>query len=83
MILGATDQKLWVFEVFRRSLGRAGMCWSQPARIDPNRGGQEEKKFGKKGYSVRRAKCRLTAGGRPLVAGQPWSATSGRRKAGD
>jgi hypothetical protein len=29
MILGATNQKLWVFEVFRRTLGRAGMCWSQ------------------------------------------------------
>jgi hypothetical protein len=25
MILGATDQKLWVFEVFRINLGRAGM----------------------------------------------------------
>jgi hypothetical protein len=34
MILGAMDQKLWVFEVFRRTLGRAGMCWSQLARID-------------------------------------------------
>jgi hypothetical protein len=31
---GPTDQKLWMFEVSRRSLGRAGMCWSQPARID-------------------------------------------------
>jgi hypothetical protein len=29
MILGAMDQKLWMFEVFRRSLGRAGMFWSQ------------------------------------------------------
>jgi hypothetical protein len=29
VFLGPTDQKLWVFEVFRRSLGRAGMCWSQ------------------------------------------------------
>jgi hypothetical protein len=26
MILGATDQKLWMFENFRRSLSRAGMC---------------------------------------------------------
>jgi hypothetical protein len=34
IILGTTDQKLWVFEVFRRSLGMAGMCWSQPARLD-------------------------------------------------
>jgi predicted Na+-dependent transporter len=24
-----TDQKLWMFEVSRRSLGRAGMFWSQ------------------------------------------------------
>jgi hypothetical protein len=22
------------FEVSRRSMGRAGMCWSQPARVD-------------------------------------------------
>jgi hypothetical protein len=29
-----TDPKLWVLENFRRSLGRAGMCWSQPTRID-------------------------------------------------
>jgi hypothetical protein len=34
MILGATDQKLWVFEVFRRSLGKVGMYWSQPTRVD-------------------------------------------------
>jgi hypothetical protein len=32
MILGAIELKIWVFEVFRRSLGRAGMC--QPARVD-------------------------------------------------
>jgi hypothetical protein len=29
IIFGPTDQKLWVFEVFRRSLGRTGMGWSQ------------------------------------------------------
>jgi hypothetical protein len=34
MILGATVQKLWVFEVFRWTLGRAGMCWNQPTRVD-------------------------------------------------
>jgi hypothetical protein len=28
------DQKLWMFEISRRSLGKAGMCWSQPARVD-------------------------------------------------
>jgi hypothetical protein len=27
------DQKLWEFEIFRRSLGRAGMCFSQLARV--------------------------------------------------
>jgi hypothetical protein len=26
-----------VFEVFRRSLGKVGMCWSQPARVDQMR----------------------------------------------
>jgi hypothetical protein len=31
---GSTDQKLWMFEVSRRSMARAGMCWSQPARVD-------------------------------------------------
>jgi hypothetical protein len=31
---GPTDQKLWMFENLRRSLVRAGMCWSQQARID-------------------------------------------------
>jgi hypothetical protein len=31
---GPTDQKLWVFEVSKRSLGRAGMCCSQPERVD-------------------------------------------------
>jgi hypothetical protein len=34
VFFGPTDQKLWVFEVSRRSLGRAGMYWSQPARVD-------------------------------------------------
>jgi ribosomal protein S30 len=33
-IFGPIDQKLWVFEVSRRSLGRAGMCRSQSARVD-------------------------------------------------
>jgi hypothetical protein len=34
MILGAMVQKLWVFEVFGQGLAMAGMCWSQPARVD-------------------------------------------------
>jgi hypothetical protein len=29
IFLGPMDQMLWVFEVFRRSLGGAGMCWRQ------------------------------------------------------
>jgi hypothetical protein len=29
VFFGHTDQKLWMFEVFRRSLGRVGMCWNQ------------------------------------------------------
>jgi hypothetical protein len=28
------DQSLWVFEIFRRSLDKAGMCWSQLVRVD-------------------------------------------------
>jgi hypothetical protein len=34
IIFGLTNQKLWVFENLRRSMGRAGMCWNQPTRID-------------------------------------------------
>jgi hypothetical protein len=34
MILGATVQKLWMFGVFGQGLVRAGMCWSQLARVD-------------------------------------------------
>jgi hypothetical protein len=28
------DQQLWEFKIFRRSLGKVGMCWSQLARVD-------------------------------------------------
>jgi hypothetical protein len=43
------NQKLWVFEVFRRNSGRAGMCWSQLARVDHMRkkwrvGGKKKEK---------------------------------------
>jgi hypothetical protein len=34
VFFGPTDQKLWVFEVLRRSMYKAGMCWSQSARVD-------------------------------------------------
>jgi hypothetical protein len=29
IFLGLMNQKLWMFENLRRSMGRAGMCWSQ------------------------------------------------------
>jgi hypothetical protein len=67
---GPTDQKLWVFEVSRRSLGRAGMCWSQPARVDHlgKKWRAERNKFQKKWGQPNRAKRRPAASGRPLVA---------------
>jgi hypothetical protein len=34
MILGATVKKLWVFEVLGQGMAMAGMCWSQPTRVD-------------------------------------------------
>jgi hypothetical protein len=34
IIFGPTNQKLWMFEVFRRSMGMASMCCSQPVRVD-------------------------------------------------
>jgi hypothetical protein len=52
MILGAMDQKLWVFEVFGHGLAMAGMCWSQPARVhhmSKNWRVGGKKKFKKKG----------------------------------
>jgi hypothetical protein len=72
IFFGPTDQKLWVFEVSRRSLGRAGMCWSQPARVDhlckkwrPGR-----KKISKKKGTARQLRRQPAAGERPLVAGR-------------
>jgi hypothetical protein len=58
MILRATDQKLWVFEVFRRSLGRAGMYWSQPARVDHMR--KKWRAGGKKNYGSMPSPARLS-----------------------
>jgi hypothetical protein len=34
IIFGLMDQKLWMFDNLRGNLGRAGMCWSQPTRVD-------------------------------------------------
>ena len=29
IFFGSTDQKLWTFEILRRNMGRAGMCWRE------------------------------------------------------
>jgi hypothetical protein len=73
MILGATNQKLWVFEGFRRSLGRVGMCWSQLARVDHMRKkveGRRKKNFKKKRIEPDRPSID------PRSAGDHWSPTS-------
>jgi hypothetical protein len=43
-------QKLWMFEVSRRSLGKASMCWSHQQELTTcaKNGGQEEKKIQEK-----------------------------------
>jgi hypothetical protein len=70
-----TNKKLWVFEVSWRSLGRAGICWSQLRRVDKicskngarGRTGGETKD--KKGDPQGK-------GPRPLVAGlRPWESS--------
>jgi hypothetical protein len=68
MILGATDQKVWVFEVFRQTLGKAGMCWSQPAGVDHM---PKKRKAGGIFKKLHRLRFRhpSAAGGRPLVTG--------------
>jgi hypothetical protein len=65
IIFGPTDQKLWVFVIFRRSLGRAGMCWSQPARVDH----MCKKRRARRIFFVQRASLGhpAAAGGRLLV----------------
>jgi hypothetical protein len=44
MILGAMDQKLWVFEVFGQDLAKAGMCNQQELTTCAKSGGQKKKK---------------------------------------
>jgi hypothetical protein len=43
IIFGPTNQKLWMFEVLKRRLGKAGMWWSQWGGVD-----QSVQKWGKK-----------------------------------
>jgi hypothetical protein len=72
MILGATVQKLQEFEVFRWTLGRAGMCWNQPTRVDylRKKWGAAQKKIQKKGA------------GRPCPGVDPWPVGDCRSPAG-
>jgi hypothetical protein len=67
--LGPTDQKLWMFEVSSRSLGRAGMCWSQPTRVDHLRKKWTAGRKKLKWKEPDRSRRRPAAGGRLLVAG--------------
>jgi hypothetical protein len=69
IIFGPTDQKLWVFEVFRRSLGRAGMCCNQWSGVDQSaqKWGRRRKKGGRQQGKKEDPRA---AGGWPLVAGR-------------
>jgi hypothetical protein len=75
-----------MFEVSRRSLGKAGMCWSQPARVDNLRKKWRagRKKIQKKWEQPNRRRCRAL-GHRPLSGDQRsrpgnQALTAGRRQ---
>jgi hypothetical protein len=72
IIIGPTHQKLWVFKIFRRSLGRAGMTWRQPGRVD-----HMYKNMWTWGKTIFLQESSLghprAASSRPLVARQPTS----------
>jgi hypothetical protein len=75
VFFGPTDQKLWVFEVSRRSLGRAGMYWSQSVRVDhlcKKWKAGRKKKFKKNGNSP------TSPGVNPRPADDCWSPAAGR-----
>jgi hypothetical protein len=49
MILGATDQKLWVFEVFRQTLGRQACAGANQQELTTcSKCGRQKKKNSKK-----------------------------------
>jgi hypothetical protein len=52
MILGTTDQKLCVSKVFGQGRATAGMCWSQPARVDHLR---KKWRAGEKKFKIKEA----------------------------
>jgi hypothetical protein len=67
-----TNQKLWGNKNFRRSLGRAGTCWSQPTRA--NHLCKKMWVGGRRGILARWSLGHLRrASGQPLVANWPWS----------
>jgi hypothetical protein len=79
--LGPTDQKLWMFEVSRRSLGRAGMCCNQWERVDHLR---KKWRAGRKKNSKKMGIARqvlMSTRGRRATAGR-WPAL-GRQDLGD
>jgi hypothetical protein len=73
MILGATVQKLWVFEVFGQGLAMVGMYWSQPTRVDHlhKKWRAREKKIQKKMDRLALSRCQPAAGRQPAVARRP------------
>jgi hypothetical protein len=72
IIFRPIDQKLWVFENFRKSLGRASMCWSQWGVDHMWKSWRQEERKGRGNYTKMGA--RAVAGRQPLVAGQLWPA---------
>jgi hypothetical protein len=70
MILEATVQKLWVFEVFGQGLTRVDKCWSQPVSIDHL---HKKWRAGEKTFSKINGQI-----GPVQVSACGWLATSGR-----
>jgi hypothetical protein len=70
VFFGPTDQKLWVFQVSRRSLGREGMCCSQPARVDHL---HKKWRAGRKNISRKIGNCPTGTSVDPRLAGDHWS----------
>jgi hypothetical protein len=75
IIFGPTDQKLWIFEVFRRSLGRRACDVANEVELTkvPKSGGSRRKKGGgrKEKWRGRKNKMGPTRGQRPAVTRGP------------
>jgi hypothetical protein len=71
MILGATDQKLWMFEVFRRSLVKASMCWRPAVETWLRPGDQRSPTIGRRpevpNHWSPTLGCRPRASWRPII----------------